>query len=179
VAARQLKPLPIERSQRQSRTPQDFGELAKLHRNLIFSVALGIVRNRQVAEDVTQETFTRAFKAWPQFRGECEPRAWLARVATNVAISQVERNREFPDLIADRADESDLAGQVEQLAMNEALQGAIDRLPPLLRPALLMFEYEKMGYKEVARRLGISPDAVRVRLLRARRHLTEQMTAWR
>lgn len=178
MAAREREPLPIDHGQGQSRAPEGFVELAKLHRNLVFSVALHIVRNRQVAEDVTQETLFRAFKAWPQFRGECEPRAWLARLATNVAINQVMRNREFPNPITDRADESDLARQVEQMAMSQALRVAIDQLPPQLRRPLVMFEYEGIGCGEIAKRLGISPGAVRVRLLRARRQLTEEMLSW-
>lgn len=166
------------KGQGQPRAPDDFGELARLHRNLVFSVALRIVRNRHVAEDVTQEALYRAFKAWPHFRGECEPRAWLAKVATNVAVNHVGRNREFPDAISDRADESDLAGQVERMAMSQALQGAIENLPPTLRRPLLMFEYEGIGCGEIANRLGILPGAVRVRLLRARRQLTQEMLEW-
>jgi len=178
MATREREPLPIDKQHAQSRTPDDFVKLAKLHRNLVFSVALRIVRNRHVAEDVTQETMFRAFKAWPQFRGESDPRTWLARVATNVAINQVMRNREFPDLIPDRADESDLHREVEQMAMSKALRAAIDQLPPLLRRPLVMFEYEGIGCGEIAKRLGISPGSVRVRLLRARRQLTEEMLSW-
>lgn len=178
MAAREREPLPIDNGQGQARAPEDFVELAKLHRNLVFSVALRIVRNRHIAEDVTQEALFRAFRGWPQFRGECEPRAWLASVATNVAINHVMRNREFPDPIPDRADESDLSRLVEQMAMSKALRVAIDQLPPLLRRPLVMFEYEGIGCGEIAKRLGISPGAVRVRLLRARRQLTEEMLSW-
>ena len=158
--------------------PEDFGELAKLHRKLVFAVAFRIVRNRQVAEDVTQEAMYRGFKAWPQFRGECEPRTWLLTIATNVAVSQVGRNREFPDSIADRADETDLAGRVEKMAMSTALRGAIQQLPPNLRRPLVMFEYEGMNCGAIAKSLGILPGAVRVRLLRARRQLTHDMLDW-
>ena len=84
MATRERRPVPIERDREQSRSPEDFAEVARLHRNLVFSIASRIVRNRQMAEDVTQEAMIRAFNAWPQFRGECDPRAWLARVATNV-----------------------------------------------------------------------------------------------
>jgi RNA polymerase sigma-70 factor (ECF subfamily) len=173
------KPRPIDKEHGQSRAPEDFGELARLHRNLVFSIASRIVRNPHVAEDVTQEAMIRAFKAWPQFRGDCDPRAWLARVATNVAINHVMRTREFPDSIFDRADESDVAGQVERTAMCKALRGAIDHLPPMLRRPLVMFEYDGIGCEEIAKRLGISPGAVRVRLLRGRRHLKHEMSSWR
>jgi len=178
LATRQREPRPIDKHHAQLRAPEDFVELAKLHRNLVFSVALGIVRNRHAAEDVTQETLFRAFKAWPQFRGECEPRAWLARVATNVAINQLMRNREFPDPIPDRADEFDLTHHVEQRAMSEALRVAIAQLPPILRRPLVLFEYEGVGCGEIANRLGISSGAVRVRLLRARRQLSHEMLSW-
>ena len=175
---RERGPFPIDKRLGQSHTPEDFVEMAKLHWNLVFSVVLRIVRNHQVAEDVTQEAMFRAFKAWPHFRGECDPRAWLARIATNVAINQVMRNREFPDPIPDRADESDLPRQVEQVAMSEALLVAIDQLPPILRRPLVMFEYEGIGCAEIAKRLGISSGAVRVRLLRARRQLGHEMLSW-
>jgi len=178
MATREREPLPIDEHHAQSRVPGDFVELARLHRNLVYSVALRIVRNRHVAEDVTQEALFRAFRAWPHFRGECDPRAWLARIATNVAINQVMRNREFPDPIPDRADESDLPRQVEQVAMSEALLVAIDQLPPILRRPLVMFEYEGIGCAEIAKRLGISSGAVRVRLLRARRQLGHEMLSW-
>ena len=161
-----------------SRTPEGFGELATLHRSLMFSVAFRIVRNPQVAEDVTQEAMLKGFKAWPQFRGDCDPRAWLVRVVTNVAINHVVRNREFPDSISDRADESDLAGQVERRAMRDALRGEIDQLPLGLRQPLMMFEYDGVACEEIGTRLGITPGAVRGRLMRGRRHLTRQMLTW-
>jgi RNA polymerase sigma-70 factor (ECF subfamily) len=100
------------------------------------------------------------------------------RVATNVAINQVMRNREFPNPIPDKADESDLPRLVEQMAMSEALRVAIDQLPPTLGRPLVMSEFEGIESAEIAKRLGISPGAVRVRLLRARRQLAEEMMAW-
>ena len=179
MPTRERGPLATQERPGQSRSPEDFAEVARLHRNLVFAIASRIVRNPQIAEDVTQEAMIRAFNAWPQFRGECEPRAWLARVATNVAINHVSRNREYPDAIFDRADESDVAGQFERKAMCKALRGAIDQLPPMLRRPLVMFEYDGMGCQEIGRRLGISEGAVRVRLLRGRRHLTKEMSSWR
>ena len=95
------------------------------------------------------------------------------------AINHLTRSREFPDAIFDRADDSDVAGQIERKAMCKALRGAIDQLPPMLRHPLVMFEYDGIGCQEIGRRLGISEGAVRVRLLRRRRHLTEDMSSWR
>ena len=169
----------LERGQVPIQQSDDFAEVARLHRNLVFAIAARIVRNQQAAEDVTQETLIRAFNAWPLFRGDCDPRSWLARVATNVAINHVTRSRESPGAIVDRAGESDVAGQIEHKAMCKALRGAIDQLPPSLRHPLVMFEYDGMGCQEIGKRLGISEGAVRVRLLRGRRHLTVDMSSWR
>ncbi|MCP4967811.1 MAG: sigma-70 family RNA polymerase sigma factor [bacterium] len=157
-----------------------FGELVRRHQDFVYGAALRIVRNPVVAQDLAQETFVRAHRALPGFRGQAQVRSWLYRIATNLALNAVQRRREYPtDAVPDRPTWIDPAYDAENLALRKELEEAIKQLPPKLRTPLVLREYEGLSYQAIADQLDLPINTVRTRILRARRSLRERMEAWR
>src|SRR5919204_1800877 len=145
-------------------------ELDSVHRYLLL-----LTGNRAVAEDLTGETFEKAFRAWRRFdprRGT--PRAWLCRIARSVALDHFrseERRRRREERYAEgRAD-------VEEGSLGPGpLESALDLLSPAEREVVALRVLLELDGPTTARVLGISPTACSTRLSRALKRLEEMMT---
>jgi RNA polymerase sigma-70 factor (ECF subfamily) len=160
-----------------------FGELVRRHQDFVFGAAMRIVRNPVLAEDLAQETFVRAYRALPNFRGDAQVRSWLYRIASNLALNAVQRRREYPTEMLPETPAASTAAQpgrqTELSALREALEAAIDELPEDLRRPLILREYEGLSYQDIADRTGLPLNTVRTRILRGRRALRTKLEAWR
>jgi RNA polymerase sigma-70 factor (ECF subfamily) len=151
-------------------------ELLEAYVPRVYRFALRLTRDPHAAEDLTQETFLRA---WRQVRHLREPRAaqvWLFRIAANVWRDQVRRGRSriarASSLSADAPDRSPPAD--EQLAEQECLRLALDSLqalPEQQREALYLRACEGLSAAEIATVLGTSADSVKASLCVARSKL--------
>jgi RNA polymerase sigma factor (sigma-70 family) len=144
-------------------------ELDAVHRYLVF-----LTGNRAVAEDLTGETFEKAFRAWRRFdprRGS--PRAWLCRIARSVALDHFrseERRRRREDRYARGAVE------VHEVELGPtALEAALAHLSPAEREVVALRVLLDLDGPTAARVLGISPTACSTRLSRALKRLEELM----
>ena len=127
-----------------------------------------------LAEDLTQETFTRAWKVRGQLPGLDKPRAWLYRIATNAARDHLRRRRLLTWLPL-LGDEPALAteGMEEHLVETERMRRALLQLSPDYRIPLVLYTCQAFTVAEIAAALGLSTDAVKQRLVRARKQLRE------
>jgi RNA polymerase sigma-70 factor (ECF subfamily) len=144
--------------------------LFERHQREVYAYLCRLVHDPQWAEDLAQETFVRALKARRQLAQVENHRAWLYRIATNLALNALKRRRRFawlPWRTADdlRASKGDLA---EALSQRHTLEGALAALPPELRAPLLLYAHYGLSVAEVAQVLNLSPGAVKTRLYRAR-----------
>jgi RNA polymerase sigma-70 factor (ECF subfamily) len=134
------------------------------------------------AQDLTQETFMRAYKALSN--GECweNPRAWLYRVASRLATDDYRRRKLLQWLPLRAADASGNPSEsVEAVAIERmAVQAALQKLPPRYRVPLVLYAYEEWSVAQVAETMGLSVSATKMRLSRARemfRQAYQQETA--
>jgi len=116
------------------------------------------------AQELTQETFIRAYRALARGERWGNPRAWLYRVASRLATDAYRRRRLLQWLPLSESDPA-LAPGVEDRV---AVQAALDALPPKYRVPLLLYVYAGCTVAEVAQTLGLSESAVKMRLSRAR-----------
>lgn len=130
-----------------------------------------IVGSHELAEDLAQETVIRAWERGPRAGNSKQLRAWMHRVAANLAIDEARRGRRHPQLPLD--EEAWGSGAAFDTDENLALQEALGRLVPHQRMLLLMRFEADLTYREIAALLDISEDAVRQRLSRARRAFSE------
>ena len=152
-----------------------FEALFRQYQSEVFGWILRIVRNRATAEELTLETFWRMYRARARFdvtRGSCG--GWLRRIATNVALDHLRRARPEVELAEDPPD-APKADLVHQSELRGAILGAIHRLSPRLRVAVLLALVEEQPYENIAQALGISVNAVKVRVFRGVRVLRKEL----
>lgn len=134
------------------------------------------------AEDVTQEAFLAAWRALPEFRGDCRFSTWLYRLVSNAAIDCLRREKKHRD--TGNVDDLELADggpspqeQAERSDTRNAVRRALDRLSPEHRQVLLLRFMQELDYGEIARALNVSEGTVKSRINRAKSKLREVLAA--
>ena len=158
-----------------------FEQLVRRHQAAVFRVALRMLGSRSDAQDVTQETFVRAWRHLDRFRRDSTVSTWLYRIATRrclnlIAARQPTIELSEADLEPARPDPAETAEQRERL---RAVTDAIARLSPEQRAALVLREFEGLAYEQIAEVLNTSVPAIKGRIHRARLTILNQTTAWR
>lgn len=134
------------------------------------------------AEDVTQEAFLAAWRALPEFRGDCRFSTWLYRLVSNAAIDCLRREKKHRD--TGDVDDLELPDggpspqeQAERSDTRDAVRRALDRLSPEHRQVLLLRFMQELDYGEIARTLDVSEGTVKSRINRAKSKLREVLAA--
>ena len=147
-----------------------FAELVTTYQQSLVGYLRNLTGEREVALDLVQETFLRAYHALGRTRPGLLVRPWLFRIATNLAYDYLRRRRRVAwvplEAAAHQGGRDVLADVAEQELVREALASL--RLPE--RAVLLLCGLEGLAYAEVALIVGLSPEAVRKRFARAKEH---------
>ncbi len=161
-------------------TNSNFETLVDAHSAEIFGYLWRMVRDEADAQDCLQEAFLRAYRAYDRLDGRANQRAWLYRIATNVALTHLKRRgreaeRRVPlalDLRADGPSPGEAALRRETLA---AVAAAVERLPQQQRAALILRKYQALSYPEIAKTLGCSEEAARANVYQAIKKLRSEL----
>ncbi len=153
-----------------------FEELVKRHQRRVYAVAQRIVRCHQLADDVAQEAFLRAWRSLERFEVGRPFAPWICRIAANLALNHVRSPRSREDALPEGYSEEPGRGPdpLEVVLDQEArrlLDEAVARLPAAQRAVLVLRVFEDMHYEEIAEALKLSPGTVMSRLFRARERL--------
>ena len=132
------------------------------HSRAVFAFLLSLSRDRALAEDLTQDTFVKATRSLSGFRGG-DPKAWLFTIARSVFIDHTRRRRPQPTEVGDTV--ASIDPDIEERQMIDA---ALSRLTDRQRLALLLVDHAGMSYAEMAEVAGVSPEAAKGLLHRAR-----------
>jgi RNA polymerase sigma-70 factor (ECF subfamily) len=154
--------------------------LVALHKSALYTLCRGILANADDAEDAAQETFLRALRALPRFRGEATFRTWLFRIAVNVCLQwKAAARREADSRSSEPWDEEsvptspDIASP-ERIALRHLqVMDALHSLLPRHRAILLLRELEGWSVPEIAAALRWNEKRVRNELYKARRALAD------
>jgi RNA polymerase sigma-70 factor (ECF subfamily) len=168
-----------------------FGELVEKTSAKIYALGLRMLNNEQDAEDILQETYFKAFKALPNFEKRSSITTWLFRIAANEALMVLRKRKTPINLVEidDQEGETDEPMEIvdwcclpeKEMISAETrsmLSKAADQLSPVLRIVFLLRDVEGFSGQETAEILGISEDAVKTRLVRARLRLREELSTY-
>jgi RNA polymerase sigma-70 factor (ECF subfamily) len=148
--------------------------LVALHHRTLLSLCHTLLGHAEDAEDAVQETFLRALRALPGFRGDATVRTWLCRIAVNVCRNWKRDHRPTELWDEERTNPSPEAISPEALAVRHLrIMEALDILRPSQRAVLLLKEREGWSMAEIAAALGWNEKRVGNELYRARRALVE------
>jgi RNA polymerase sigma-70 factor (ECF subfamily) len=151
-----------------------FEELFRQFQRDVYGWIVRIVRDTGTAEDLTVDTFLRAYRAHARFDPAGNFPGWARRIATNLALDHLRKTRREVPLVEDIAD-APQPNPVVQRETHERIALAFRRLSPKLRVVATLALVEDVPHREIAEALGISEAAVRVRAFRAARILREQL----
>src|SRR3954467_5795380 len=170
----------------------EFAELAMEHMPSLYSAALRMTRNPADAEDLVQETYLKAYRAFGSFQAGTNLKAWLYRILTNTFINSYRSRKRRPEQ-TELDDVEDLylyrrlggleAATAGRSAEDEVLdhftdddvKGALEALPEQFRMAVLLADVEGFSYKEIADILDVPIGTVMSRLHRGRKALQKAL----
>jgi RNA polymerase sigma-70 factor (ECF subfamily) len=151
-------------------------QLISQHQRPLFGLCYGILRHAEDAEDAVQETFLRALRGLPEFRGQAAFRTWLFRIAVNLCLNRKRDRRPTDPWDEERLPPLTETGSPETIALRHLrMLEALGSLLPRHRAILLLKEREGWSVAEIAAALGWKAKRVENELSRARLALA----AWR
>lgn len=164
-------------------TQHGFDEVFTEHHSRVHGLVRRLISDPDLADDVVQETFLRAWRALPRFRGEAAVSTWLHRIAVNTALTarrKASRVRtagmdDVEEPAAQPTPDADPERRGEVLDLRDRLEAALAQLPPGHRAVVVLKDVEGWSHSEIANRLGISEAAAKVRLHRAHRRLAQEL----
>jgi RNA polymerase sigma-70 factor (ECF subfamily) len=166
--------------------PMAAATLLANHHDSIFGVAMRMLRNRQDAEDVTQETMVRALNRIHDYDSSRPFGPWVHRIARNLCVDRFRRKKPTSELNEEiiasgpTATASSSFGRAQDVVAHEGqvhgvLHECIEELPPAYREVIELYHYRHMSYKEMADTLAVPQGTVMNRLFRARKKLRTLM----
>jgi RNA polymerase sigma-70 factor, ECF subfamily len=158
-----------------------FEELVRRYHGPLYCYLYRTCRNGADAEEMTQESFVKAWEGLRGFRGASSFKTWLYRIATNLCINRLSRRKPLDplsdDLPAAHRDEPEEA--LRQRVLSEHIGRALEVLPADQRSALVLSIYEELSHEEIAEAMGRSAASVNMLLYRARIGVRQELEAAR
>lgn len=164
-----------------------FQELVSRYHQKVYLVILGLLRNREDALEVAQETFLRAFRKIGGFQGGSSFYTWIYRIGVNLAIDAQRRQKRNPLEFRETMDEvleaqnetaRDPSDDVHDRELRENLIKAINDLTPEHKAVIVLRTIEGLSYKDIGAILGCSEGTVMSRLHYARKRLHEKLSSF-
>jgi RNA polymerase sigma-70 factor (ECF subfamily) len=154
---------------------QYFSYFVDKYKDIVYSIAFKVLRNREDAEEMAQESFVKAFKSLNTFKGSAKFSTWLYRITYNGCISEMRKKKlkfvSTDDVqVSDEPEEMNLDGIPEE---NRAkyVKAALDKLPEDEYTLILLYYFEDKQIDEISGITGMSESNVKVKLFRARKKL--------
>lgn len=161
----------------------------------VYNVIFRMIEDREEAEDLTQDTFVNAHRAFDAFRHESQVYTWLYRIAVNLTKNRLDRKKrrretEAPSLDAPvEVEQDEVTRQVEDwrhaperasanTELGRVLAEEVARLRPEYKEVVILRDYEDLSYEEIGRVIGCTVQAVKSRLFRARSVLRRTLSEY-
>jgi RNA polymerase sigma-70 factor (ECF subfamily) len=176
--------------------PGAFEKLVELYQKRIFQFMFHMVKNREEAEDLTQELFLRVFRARQKYRPEARLSKWIFMIAHNLALNSIRSRKSqkgqvgrglagagttthmlAPELNV-ASPEGTPSAQMRSVELSQVVQESIFTLAEDQRVAIMLNKYEEMSYEEIAQIMGRTEASVKSLLFRARVNLKDHLEAY-
>ena len=161
---------------RQERRDEAIALLLPAFRRRVFGLAYSFLRDREAAEDVTQEVFIKVWRALPGFDGRASMSTWMYTIARNASLSALRARRPQSSLsdpeVMEAAEAINPVPPADIIADRAAIRRLVDQLPTKQRQVVMLFYMEGQSHEEVAAMLAMPVGTVKTLLHRARARLS-------
>ena len=161
-----------------------FTVLVERYKDLVFTLALRMMKHREEAEEVAQDTFVKMYKSLHKFKGDSKFSTWIYRVAYNTCLDRLKKNKRYQSTVTiDEYTEHQVKtidnalDKIEAQEREEAIKKCLDILPPEDSFLLTLYYYEEQSLDEIAKVVGLKPNNVKVKLFRSRKKLATILKA--
>ena len=154
-----------------------FEELVHKHTRAVLNLVFRYLGDASRAEDVAQDIFVKVYRARMKYEPKAKFTTWLYRIAVNHCLNEIRAGKSRPTLGAPADDllehpaAEDPDARLHRQELRDAVKAAVDALPDNQRMAVLLSRYEDMSYDEIADTMGLSLEAVKSVLFRAKENL--------
>jgi len=155
-----------------------YAQLVNQYKDLVFTLALRMLKHREEAEEVAQDTFIKVFKSLDKFKGDSKFSTWIYKVTYNTCLDRIKKNKKHLNDVAideftfNKLDTIDNA--LENLIAEEKhmlIKNCINKLPEDSSALLTLFYFEELSLDEISKIINIEANTVKVKLFRARKKL--------
>ncbi|WP_274475962.1 RNA polymerase sigma factor [Mangrovimonas aestuarii] len=159
---------------------QAFATIVNRYKDLVFTLALRMLKNREEAEEVAQDTFIKLYRSLGKFKGESKFSTFVYRVAYNSSLDRIKKlKKHYADVSIDANHYNTLKttdnSLLETTERAEAVKSCINQLPGEDAVLITLFYYEEQSLKEISKITGMKENHVKVKLHRSRKKLAEIM----
>jgi RNA polymerase sigma-70 factor (ECF subfamily) len=159
-----------------------FAVLVEKHQRYVYNLALRVLKDENEALDLTQETFVRAWKALPDFKGQSQVRTWLYRIVTNLCYNRLPNLRrsinDFGNDVMDEISEPGFnppASEFESKEIRDHLSQAIQNLDANYQLLITLRYQNELSYEEIASTLNLPLGTVKTGIFRAKEQLRRSL----
>ena len=157
---------------------KSFAILVDRYKDLVFTLALRMVKNREEAEEISQDTFLKVFKSLNKFKGDSKFSTWIYRVGYNTCLDRIKKNKRAQRTVAiDEFTEHQiktLDNALDNMEMEErklAIQHCLQLLPSEDSYLMTLYYFEELSLEEISKIIDITVNNVKVKLFRSRKRL--------
>lgn len=158
----------------------DYAFLVEKYKHMVFTLTIRIVKNREEAEEVSQDVFVKAYKNLKNFKGDSKFSTWIYKIAYYASLDVLKRNkRQISSENIDTIKERDMGNSDDSLKFlyekerKQIINDALLRLNEDERVIVTLYYFEELPIKEISKVVGLSEDNIKIKLFRSRKKLTE------
>lgn len=155
-----------------------FSVLVDRYKDIVFSLCIRMLKNREEAEEISQDTFIKVYKTFDKFKGDCKFSTWIYKIAYNSCLDRLKKNKKyFNDVSINEFTEHQvktLDNALDNLELKErdqAIQDCIALLPSEESFLLTLYYFEEQSLDEISKTMNLKPNNVKVKLFRSRKKL--------
>ena len=157
---------------------QDFAVLVDRYKDLVFTLAIRMLKNREEAEEVSQDTFIKIYKALSKFKGDSKLSTWVYKVTYNTCLDRIKKNnRRYNEVPIDSYTENKIKtldnalDAMEAKEQQQTIQNCLQELSSKDSFLLTLFYFEELSLEEISKVVTMEANTVKVNIHRARKRL--------
>jgi RNA polymerase sigma-70 factor, ECF subfamily len=155
-----------------------FTVLVDRYKDLVYTLSMRMMKNREEAEEVAQDTFIKTYSSLNKFKGDSKFSTWIYRVAYNTCLDRLKKNKRQQYTVAiDEYTEHQVKtldnalDQIEEKEKEQAIQNCLELLPSEDSFLLTLYYFEELSLDEISKIVGLKPNNVKVKIFRSRKKL--------
>lgn len=157
-----------------------FASLVDGYKDMVYTLTLRMLKNREEAEEVAQDTFIKVYKSLSKFKGDSKFSTWVYKIAYNTSLDRLKKNKKFLNNVPiDEFTEhqvktlSTVLDTLESKERELAIQRCVNLLPADDSFLLTLYYFEEQSLDEIAQAMNLLPNNVKVKLFRSRKKLAK------